>query len=232
MIIASSEEDKARKVRSFRNTNVVITGNPRNDYLIANASRKLELIPDNLRQFDKIITYAPTFRDSGIHVPFSEAFMDKLQEYLAKKNYLFLVKSHPKDTGLRLPSSSDNILNSAEISLDIQSILAVTDILVSDYSGIVTDFSLTKRPLIFYVYDYADYVLKSREFYYDYKKTLPGPFLTEETELIKYFDDMSWYLDSNYQEKYEKFIRLFNKYDDCNSTARVIHKAVALSMHA
>jgi len=94
--------------------------------------------------------------------------------------------------------------------------------LISDYSGIVSDFVLTERPILFYVYDYDDYVKNCRTFTYDLKKLLPGPFIYNEDVLLQYICDIKWFDDKLYKNRYLKFKELFQKYDDDKSSFRVI----------
>ena len=67
-----------------------------------------------------------------------------------------------------------NITDITKKSMDIQEILMDTDILISDYSSTYIDYLLLDRPLIFYNFDYEDYLQNDREMYYDYDEVTPG----------------------------------------------------------
>lgn len=45
-------------------------------------------------------------------------------------------------------------------------------------------YSVLNRPMVFYAYDYNEY-LKNRGFYIDYQKEVPGPIVYTENELYK-----------------------------------------------
>ena len=96
-----------------------------------------------------------------------------------------------------------------------------TDVLITDYSSIAVDFCLTNRPIIFYIYDYNEYISKCRTLYCDIRNVAPRPFAYTQEELFSFLRDMSWYYDPKYRTKYEKFKEMFHKYKDGNSCERV-----------
>jgi len=70
--------------------------------------------------------------------------------------------------------------------------LCVANAVISDYSCIIYEAAVLKKPLYFYTYDYAQYMSK-RDIYIDYKKEMPGPICDTATELAqalsaKYYD--------------------------------------------
>ena len=62
--------------------------------------------------------------------------------------------------------------------------MIAADILISDYSGILTEFGVQKKPMFCYAYDYDDYV-KTRGLFFDVRKDLPGGYMNED-ELLNY----------------------------------------------
>ncbi len=221
-IIATSDKDKERKEVCFQNNNVYVTGAPRNDIFFNVKRTKDYKKKFNIDKYNTIIVYAPTFRETNTFIPFSEEFYLKLQQYLQQTNSIFVVKKHKYDRALNVPCIYDNIIDLTPKVGDVQELLAVADILISDYSGIVSDFVLTERPILFYVYDYDDYVKNCRTFTYDLKKLLPGPFIYNEDVLLQYICDIKWFDDKLYKNRYLKFKELFQKYDDDKSSFRVL----------
>jgi CDP-glycerol glycerophosphotransferase len=69
--------------------------------------------------------------------------------------------------------SCDNILV-VDSQTDPYPLLQLSDSLITDYSSIYFDFLLTKKPIIFFPYDYEEYLVESRELYFDYEKYTPG----------------------------------------------------------
>ena len=223
LLVSSSKEDKKRKRDSFLCENVRITGSPRNDVFFNSSLLKVDYIKKlDLGKFDKINLYAPTFRDSNFKTPFDENFFEKLNELMSSKNEVFLVKKHPADQDLKIPKKYSNIIDVTTQVEDVQDLLVVTDVLITDYSGIVTDFVLTNRPVIFFMYDYETYTKKSRNFYYDLQEIFPPSIIKSNTQLLNYLEDLSWSKKKNYIKKYEEFKNRFHYYKDGNSTQRVV----------
>ncbi len=222
-IAASCSLDRQRKIASFGNPNVVITGYPRNDLFFEPESTIVQIKRRlGVDCFARVIVYAPTFRDDQLSKPFSEGFWKRLDAIFADRNDILLVKRHPFDHALTVPSGLDRIRDVTADCPDIQELLAVADLLISDYSGVVTDYSLTRRPMIFYIYDYAKYVGSCRQFYYDFKKTLPGPFVDNEDELIARLTNLGWFEEKAYQMRYAEFVATFHAFLDGGSCQRVL----------
>jgi CDP-ribitol ribitolphosphotransferase / teichoic acid ribitol-phosphate polymerase len=220
-IIASSEKDKKFYEDCFEIENVEITGLPRNDRLLYNDNNGYINDDINVNEYKKVILYAPTFRDKHSIIPFSDSFYIKLQSWLVKMNYVFLIKKHPADDKLSIPNSYKSIIDITNTSGDIQEILPLTDILISDYSSIVVDYLLLDKPIIFYTYDFDYYISKNRSFYYDLKEILPGPFIFNSSDLLTQLKNEKWFQDHHYRLKYKRFKNEFHKYTDFNSTSRV-----------
>ena len=66
-----------------------------------------------------------------------------------------------------------------------------TDILISDYSSTYIDYLLLDRPLIFYNFDYEDYLQNDREMYYDYDEVTPGYKAATFDELMTELDSIA-----------------------------------------
>lgn len=120
----------------------------------------------------KVILWAPTFRgNAGNPSACGEKAVDALKEKLSDS--YFLIKSlHPH---MRPKDSPPPKLTAEEL-------LAVTDLLITDYSSILFDYLIFRRPLVLFAPDLEEY-LKERGFYMDYR-SLPGTLVTEEAELF------------------------------------------------
>ncbi len=227
-ILASSEIDKKRKRESFLNDNVYITGSPRNDFLFySDDDEKIKNLL-GVQHFSKLILYAPTFREVEQRAPFSESFWQHLEAALKEQNAAFIIKRHPRDTLLAVPKGIPNILDITGSVSDVQEVLRISDVIISDYSGIVNDYAVLGRPMVFYMYDYDEYILSCRDFYYDLKEVLPGPFARSEHDLIDLIMDCSWFEVSDYKKHYDDFVDFFQKYRDGKSSKRVVNTVRAL----
>ena len=106
---------------------------------------------------------------------------------------------------------------------DIQELYLASDVLITDYSSVFFDYSLLRRPIIFYAYDLENYRDNLRGFYLDYESALPGPIVEEEHEL---WDVLAAALAGNDLPGVdrEEFIRKFAPHDDGNAARRVIER--------
>ncbi|QFK72893.1 glycosyltransferase [Pradoshia sp. D12] len=167
--------------------NVYSVGLPRTDVFfdqegIEYLRKKYEAVYPAMRN-KKIITYAPTFRGGpGKRSSFNiQLDLKKMAEELSDE-YVLILKLHPSVTkGVNIPKEAkDFVLNLSKN--DINNVLSITDILISDYSSVIFEYALLERPMIFYAYDLEEY-LQDRGFYYEYKDFIPGP-LADKTEQV------------------------------------------------
>jgi len=113
----------------------------------------------------------------------------------------------------------------SEARYDIQELMLVTDILITDYSSVMFDYSNLKRPIIFYVYDYDLYSAEIRGTYFDLKKEAPGPVLETMDELvdaIASIDD----LVPKYRDKQQAFNRKFCSLEKGTASRAVVDQVI------
>ncbi len=190
----------------------VVTGVARTDIIV---NRSEELKEELLKKINiqknnrKIVMYAPTFREKDLTDWTNEL---PVKEFGKMKDCLFLIRLHPQAKGInpkiKLP---DNVIDLSRYN-DTQDILLVSDLLISDYSTIVWDFTLMHRPTIFYMYDLEEYIKERNGFDIDIDKELPGPMCKTPEELIQLIKDESWY--SKYNERIEHANKEFNYLND------------------
>lgn len=134
----------------------------------------------------KIILFAPTFRGNGQMSAFYplEAFNPaQLYESLGGE-YAILIKLHPfcKERFEIDEKYKDFIIDLSEED-ELNDLLFVTDLLITDYSSVIFEASLLDIPMLFYAYDLYEYI-SSRDFYYDFEGFVPGKIVFTESELI------------------------------------------------
>lgn len=226
IITASCPECKEIFQNAFLNNNVEVLGFARNDVLY-----REELREKNFKNklsatgYIKIISYVPTFRDIDTgKKPFSPLGLQKLNTYLERNKFLLLVKKHPYDTTLTISGEFANICDVSLEADDIMQLLAVTDILITDYSSVFFDFILTGKPVIYYSYDYLEYLDTCRNMYFDFSDILPGPFAETEDELLNLIVGIDkWFKEKKYVEKYLALNDRFNSFRDGNSCERLLN---------
>ena len=187
--IANDENDE-KTIRSATGYNgkIEILGMAAVDTVINNCKdeqKKQNVLKHlNINNSKKNILYAPTFRDYDldkniINIPIKE--LSKL------KDYNIIIRLHPLvrtkvDKSL---FNLDNFINGCNYP-DVSDILAITDILITDYSSVFYEYMPKNSPIIFYPYDFDKYVALRGGFYVDYKKELPGPICYTEKEFASF----------------------------------------------
>ncbi|MCL6633660.1 MAG: CDP-glycerol:glycerophosphate glycerophosphotransferase [Alicyclobacillus herbarius] len=170
-------------------SDVVSTGVPRTDIffdkeLIEYTRRKYRLRYPLIRG-KKVILYAPTFRGRpNQRTSFDlQLNLKKMKEELAA-DYVLLLKLHPSvKNALNLDAGLDDFVIDVSHVPEINELLLSADVLITDYSSIVFEFSLLRRPMIFFAYDLKDYLFE-RGFYYNYEEFVPGPIAYTTEEVI------------------------------------------------
>lgn len=211
--IAPSNNDlKLFKSSTGYNNKSLIIGMPRSDKLIKIEQNKVDKIRKRLNLTDKkkkVVLYAPTFRDWEVE---KNEVTYKINKLASIDNIYFVVTVHPLAKKLMKQYKLDDRIVDAIDYPDMNELLLVTDVLITDYSSAIFDFSLLNRPMVFYAYDYQKFVENRGNFYLNYKKDLPGPICYNEDELfnsIKNIDEIAL----KYNKKSEKFNQ---KYNECN----------------
>ncbi len=218
-IITDSEFAKALFTYRFnRNTeDILIYPQARYKYLKTSDGKGnlSKLLGIDVKKYDKIFMYAPTFRTGigrkeGNFNPDNLLNLEKydeteLQKYLKKNNYLLVLKMHPSEErkvdalnkydNIKILKDKDMLDNFISLNETLNGI----DLLITDYSSIYTDYINLLRPVIFLFTDYEDYS-KDRSLTYDSDNLwFPGPkvttikdFLSESDKLL---NDPNYYKD-------------------------------------
>ena len=170
--IVSSQEIAKHYAEGFglSDENVVATGIPRTDIFMdeeyANKVRTsfYERYPQLKNK--KILLFAPTFRGNGqmsAFYPIDAFDIEKAYEGLGGE-YAILVKLHPfcKER-FEIPNQYSDVIIDMSEDDELNDLLFVTDLLVTDYSSVIFEASLLNIPMMFYAFDLYDYIA-SRDF--------------------------------------------------------------------
>ena len=101
---------------------------------------------------------------------------------------------------------------------DIQELLLVSDMLITDYSSLMFDYAETRRPCFLYAPDIEEYQRDDRKFYFKLKD-LPFPVSTTQNELLA---EISSFKTDVYISKLNKFMTSIGSYEDGDACRRVI----------
>lgn len=191
-------------------------GYPRNDVLV-NRSNDQEYINQikkdlNLPEDKKVIMYAPTWRDDefvkkGQYLFDLKINLENLQKELGE-NYVILLRMHYLiANALDLNGYEDFAIDVSNYS-DISELYLISDALITDYSSVMFDFGILKRPQYFFAYDIEKYDKGLRGFYMDYMNDLPGEIITDEFKLAEELKNIDEHKEK-YKDKIEKFYEKF-----------------------
>ncbi|HEK6804751.1 TPA: CDP-glycerol glycerophosphotransferase family protein [Staphylococcus aureus] len=222
----SSETDIPFYAEAFgiKEKNVVPTGVPRTDVLFdeAYATQIKQEMEDELPiiKGKKVILFAPTFRGSGhgtAHYPFFKIDFERLARYCEKNNAVVLFKMHPfVKNRLNIADKHKQYFVGVSDFREVNDILFITDLLISDYSSLIYEYAVFKKPMIFYAFDLEDYIT-TRDFYEPYESFVPG-------KIVQSFDALMDALDNeDYEgEKVIPFLDKHFKYQDGRSSERLV----------
>ena len=205
-------------------------GYPRNDILInKNNAEDIDEIKTrlNIPKDKKVILYAPTWRDNeyyekGKYKFATEMDFDQMKSELSDE-YVLIVKFHYLVKENIDWSKYDDFVIECDADWDIQELYLISDMMITDYSSVMFDYSLLKRPMIFYAYDLENYKNNLRDFYFDMINEVPGPICLTNDEMIGFIKN---YTEESYKmefgEKYKNWSEKFNTFDDGNASKKVI----------
>lgn len=154
---------------------VVICGYPRNSIFLD--KEKAKTVREQLHLEDKTIyAYMPTWRGTSNHSIEADSYIQEVTGYLqyidARLNddQILFVNFHPI---LKYSISLEGYhhIRSFPASVNNYEFLNCTDALITDYSSVFFDYSITGKPIILFTYDYDEY-MKDRGMYFD-MRTLP-----------------------------------------------------------
>lgn len=219
--------DRFSQAFQMEPTKMVASGYPRNDRLITdNNYKKITELKQRLQlPLDKkIVLYAPTWRDNEYsradHYSIKlKLDLDQLQEKFGEDIHVLIRTHYLISEGLDLSSYSDIATNVSKYP-DITDLYLISDVLITDYSSVFFDFSILKRPMIFFAYDLEAYANDIRGFYFDYKN-VPGEVVTTNDKLhFELNNILKGKFDMN---KVNDFHKLFADWEDGSAAARATH---------
>lgn len=173
----------------------------------------------------KILLFAPTFRGEGkhdAHYPLKLFPVNQIYENISD-DWAIIIKQHPfvSENVEISPEFEDYIVDLSQDS-EINDLLFISDLLITDYSSVIFEASLLNIPMLFYAYDLEEYI-NSRDFYYEYETFVPGKTVVNTQEII---DSI---LNNDFDSaKIDEFKGRFFDELDGKSTERVINLLYSL----
>lgn len=183
--------ENENKAMLYENDACLPFGMPRNDIFFDStlSLRKKVFDKYGIDESEKIILFAPTFRTNPAdftdfkkyHV--SDINYERLLDALTKKfegDWKLAIRLHPKLKNAKI--DVPNALNFTNYP-DMQELLYSADVVITDFSSLMWDFSLTGRPCFIYADDIDEYE-RDRGFYMPSSRW-PYPIAKNNEELIK-----------------------------------------------
>jgi CDP-glycerol glycerophosphotransferase len=205
------------KAYAFLRRPIWVEGYPRNDVLATGdggATRKaLGIGPD-----ERVLLYAPTWRDDRNEIV---DFVDPVA-LAAATDAVVLVRGHSRTLPGGRDAEGPRVIDVTGFP-DTSLLLLAADALITDYSSVMFDFSVTGKPMYFLVPDMEHYRGELRGFYFDLSAHAPGPVVRSQDELIAALaaDD-----PEPYATRYREWRDKFNARDDGHAAERVVARII------
>ena len=232
--IVSSEFDVPFYAEAFGipEERVVPTGIPRMDRFFDETARAAGVeaaraaFPEIVGR--ETILFAPTYRGETIRdasYGFEQLDYAALHALCVERDAVVIIKMHPfVQQPLAIPEPfRDRLLDGSAAGIDVNDLLFAVDLVITDYSSIVFEYSTLGRPMLFFAYDLDEYVA-TRDFYVPFESFVPG-------RIVRTFPEL---LDAIRREDYEgekvaAFATRHFAHLDGGSTDRVIDELIVAS---
>lgn len=171
----------------------------------------------------KVILFAPTYRGVSLkqsYYDYEKLDVEKIYQEFANKGYVFLFKWHPghyyqmQQQGIKPYDLEkyENFFYDFSDKRDINELLLITDILITDYSSVIFDYALLNKPVVYFVYDYDEYQ-KDRGLYFDLEDYIYGDIAQNTEDLIRAIQE-----EKVLEEQRKRFMEKFMNACDGNAT--------------
>lgn len=183
--------------------NFIAMGLPRNDELLSYSEEYRQKLRKELGipVGKKAILYAPTFReylkDSDLAAYLKPPIdFDYWYEQL-KDDYVLIITAHYEVAKLmNIPKIDGFIINAFKYP-NINDLMIASDLLVSDYSSIIFDYSLMEKPIFSFDYDYDEYS-ERRGLYPGYSLLFYNGIIKKQEQLLEFIVKGDYELNREY----------------------------------
>ena len=205
-------------VAAFRSRAEVLRfGLPRNDVLaraLSGAERAQRRTALGLDATAQVVLFAPT-RTADVEVTLGRW---QAAEAIAGDGRQVLYRGHYSDSPVSGTSGS-RVRDVSDVA-DMADLLAVADVLVTDYSSSMFDFALTDRPIVLYQPDQTAY-LDDRGAYFDIREFAPGPIATDQGSLATVMSTVDAWA-AEWAPRRAEFRERFGTYESGDAADRVV----------
>jgi CDP-glycerol glycerophosphotransferase (TagB/SpsB family) len=201
-------------------------GYPRNDVLTRPpATDELARLRARIGvpEHQRVVLYVPTWRedDRGL---FRGLDFARLAAALGD-GYRLLVRGHVNTYQYDRDLDVAGVLDVTAYP-ELAELYLVADVLVTDYSSAMFDFSVTGKPMVFFVPDLDRYTGELRGTYFSLPDRAPGPVVRTTDEVVDAVRDLDG-LRGRYQERYLAWQQEFNAWERGDAAARAVDHLLA-----
>lgn len=217
--------------RAFRYTGEVLeTGYPRNDRLKTHTAADRQKIRESLGVTDSktvLILYAPTWRDYKRTATGNWDLVSYLEpDIKLPEGFQIMFRGHTNTHNVNSEKAAGTALDVTKYP-DVAELYIAADVLITDYSSVMFDFTVTGKPVIFLAPDLERYE-SERGFYFDFQGTAPGPIVKTEQAVLEILSKLPETAKS-FQNAYKHWQQTFNSLEDGKAARRVIGAVWPLS---
>jgi CDP-glycerol glycerophosphotransferase (TagB/SpsB family) len=175
-------------------------------------------VPDGAR----VLLYAPTWRDDRPdHVDHLD--VSRFTEQLGP-DWVTLIRGHSRTLQPGEDVRAGGVIDVTSYP-DVSDLFLAADALVTDYSSVMFDFSVTGKPIYFFTPDLDRYRQVLRGFYFDLLPVAPGPVVQDASELVEVVRHPDA-VQAEYAAKYAAWRERFNPRDDGHAAERVVARLI------
>lgn len=203
---------------------IIPAGMPRMDQYL-NVKKRQQATEILYRTFPQItgkqvLLFAPTYRGRNrlkAYYPYEKIDFESLYHFSRENNWIVLFKMHPfVSEPVPIQEGFQDCLIDVTSYPDINTLFYVTNLLVTDYSSCIYEFSLMHKPMLFYAFDKEQYA-SARGFHRDYDSNVPGKVCLNFSDLMEALQNQDYEL-----EKVAQYIEKNFDYVDDKASDRII----------
>ncbi len=174
----------------------------------------------------KLLLYAPTYRDdsytSGLGYSMElDLDFNKMQKAFGDEWVILFRPHYHIANEFDFSAYEDFVVNAARVE-DVNELYIAADALLTDYSSVMFDYAILRRPIVLFAPDAEHYEASVRGFYFPLSE-VPGALCSTTEEVIDALRALDTY-EVDYKEKYTRFLEKFAPLDDGEVSRRVLDK--------
>lgn len=232
LFISNSSDNTEMFRESFcYNGEIYECGSPRNDVFFTENNIKEKIYLElGINTNKRIVLYAPTFRDGDTRsFEYYDLCMDQILQALYdrfQEEFVLLYRFHHRL--YKYEKCKNFYTDGYNVTMypDMQELLVAADVLITDYSSVMWDFSLQKKPVFLYHNDQTEYE-NDRGFYCP-PREWPYPQAHSHDEMIEIINNFD---EEKYHQNLSNFFNKYKSFDDGHASKKVVERIMDVIEH-